>query len=187
MVAGDKGGEEKRLPGTYLSGEELYRLPGLVEHRPDAKYSFAAGQAISRFLEGLRRGVILGKRCPRCGRVYVRPRVYCEYCFSPTGEWVEVSGEGVVHTAVVSYITATRERMEKPEIVAVIRLEAPGYTGREDEYEFAGLFHRLCDVSEEEVMTGSIIGVRVRPRWKPEEQRVGSITDILCFEPVGRG
>ena len=175
---------ELRLPGTYLKEKEMYQLPGIVEHRPDAKYSFSAGQAVSRFLEGLKQGRILGKRCPRCGRVYVPPRSYCEYCFAPTAEWVEVSGEGEVNTAVVSYISTFRERLEEPEIIAVIRLYAPGYTGKKDEYEFPGIFHKLCGVKPEDVMSGRVIGMRVRPRWKPPERRVGSITDIECFEPV---
>ncbi|GBF09011.1 conserved hypothetical protein [Aeropyrum pernix] len=174
----------KKLPGTYLSEKDLRALPGLVEHTPDAKYMFSAGQAQSRFLQGLREGRILGVKCPRCGRVYVPPRSYCEYCFAPTGEWVEVSGEGEVHTAVVSYISTFRERMEKPEIIAVVRLYAPGYTGKRDEYEFPGMFHKLCGVSEEDVKTGRVIGMRVKPKWRPPEERIGSVTDIECFEPV---
>ncbi len=177
--------EHARLPGTPLKGEEMYQLPGLVRYRPVARYEFTTGQAISAFLEGLRQGRILGRLCRRCGRVYVPPRVYCEYCFRPTDEWVEVPDTGTVQTAVVSYISAFRERLERPEIIAVIRLDAPGYP--EDSYEFAGLFHKLCGVSEEDVVTGRIIGARVRARWRPPEQRRGDITDIECFEPVERG
>ena len=170
-------------PGRYLSSKEAYSLPGLVEYRPRARYSYSAGQAQSRFLEGLREGRILGVKCPRCGRVYVPPRMYCEYCMAPAGEWVEVSGEGEVHTAVVSYISTFRERLEKPEIIAVIRLYAPGHS--RDSYEFPGLFHKLCGVEPEDVVSGRVIGMRVRPRWRPPGERRGSVTDIECFEPVG--
>ncbi len=170
------------LPGRYLSGREMYSLPGLVRDEPRVRYQFSAGQAQSRFLEGLKQGKILGVRCPKCGRVYVPPRAYCEYCHVPTRDWVELPGTGVVHTAVVSYIATDRRRMEKPEIVGVIRLDAPGY--REDSYEFAGLFHRLCGITPEQVMDGSAIGLRVKPRWRPPEERTGSINDIECFEPV---
>lgn len=170
-----------RAPGRGLRSGELYRLPGLVEYRPRARYSFPAGQAISRFLEGLKEARILGSRCGSCGRVYVPPRAYCEYCFKASVEWVEVEDRGVVHTAVVSYISADRARLEKPEIVGVIRLEAPGH--REGSYEFAGLFHRICNASPEDVFTGRIIGSRVRARWRSE--RSGSINDIECFEVLG--
>jgi uncharacterized OB-fold protein len=100
---------------------------------------------------------------------------------TPTVEIVEVPDTGTVHTAVVSYIKATRERLEKPEIVGIIRLDVPGY--RDDEYEFAGLFHKLCGVTPEDVMSGRVIGMRVRARWRPPEERRGSILDIECFEP----
>jgi len=172
----------ERLPGTYLRRDEMYRLPGLVRYKPRAKYSFSAGIAQTRFLQGLREGKILGVRCPVCGRVYVPPRAYCEYCHVPTSEWVELPGTGTIHTAVISYIGTFRERREKPEIVGVIRLDAPGY--KEDGYEFAGLFHRLCGVSEDDVKSGRAIGMRVRPRWRPPEERRGDINDIECFEPV---
>ncbi|MEB3773530.1 MAG: Zn-ribbon domain-containing OB-fold protein [Desulfurococcales archaeon] len=174
---------EERLPGHYLKSKEMYSLPGLVEYKPYLRYMFSAGQAQSKFLEGLKQGRILGKRCPSCGRVYVPPRSYCEYCMRPTSDWVEVSGEGEVHTAVVSYISTFRERMEKPEIVAVIKLYAPGYT--EKGYEFPGLFHKLCNVEPEDVESGRVIGMRVKPRWRPENERRGDINDIECFEPVG--
>ncbi|MEB3861755.1 MAG: Zn-ribbon domain-containing OB-fold protein [Desulfurococcales archaeon] len=176
------GGAERRLPGHYLKSKEMYSLPGLVEYRPVARYLFSAGQAQSRFLDGLKEGKILGKRCPRCGRVYVPPRSYCEYCMAPTSEWVELPGTGEVHTAVVSYISTFRERMEKPEIVAVIKLDAPGYT--KGGYEFAGLFHKLCNVEPEDVISGRAIGMRVKPRWRPPEERKGDVNDIECFEPV---
>ena len=180
------GGERPTPPvnprGTYLSSKEFRAVPGLVVDRPRARYHFAAGQAQSRFLQGLKEGKILGVRCPSCGRVYVPPRAYCEYCHVPTREWVELPGTGVIHTAVVSYISTTRARLEKPEIVGVIRLDAPGY--KEDGYEFAGLFHRICGVTPEDVMSGRAIGMRVRPRWRPPEERKGDINDIECFEPV---
>ncbi len=33
-------------------------------------------------------------------------------------------------------------------------------------------------------MTGRVIGMKVRPRWRPPEERIGSVTDLECFEPV---
>ena len=172
-------------PGHYLKSKEMYSLPGLVEYKPRARYLFSAGQAQSRFLQGLKEGKILGVRCPRCGRVYVPPRMFCEYCHVPMDEWVELPGTGTIHTAVVSYIGTFRERREEPEIVGVVRLDAPGYT--EGGYEFAGLFHRLCGITPEDVMSGRAIGMRVRPRWKPPEERRGDVNDIECFEPVPEG
>ncbi|MEM0365721.1 MAG: Zn-ribbon domain-containing OB-fold protein [Acidilobaceae archaeon] len=170
-----------RLPGMYLREEDLRKLVGVIEYTPRARYSYSAGQALSEFLRGLREGRILGRLCPSCNRVLVPPRVYCEHCYTQTTEWVEVPGTGRVESVVVSYIGTARERLEKPEIIAVIRLDAPGY-GR-DSFDFAGLFHKLCGVTEDDVKSGRVIGLRVKPRWKPLELRTGSILDIECFEP----
>jgi uncharacterized OB-fold protein len=172
----------ERVPGRYIREEDLRRLPGVIEYTPTARYSYSAGQALSEFLRGLKDGRILGKLCPSCRRVLVPPRVYCEFCFTPTTEWVEVTGAGRVETAVISYIGAARERLEKPEIIGVIRLDAPGHA--ENSFDFAGLFHKLCGVTEDDVKSGRVIGMRVKPRWKPVHERMGSILDIECFEPL---
>ncbi|MCX8196249.1 MAG: Zn-ribbon domain-containing OB-fold protein [Acidilobaceae archaeon] len=168
------------IPGKYVREEELRKMKGVIEYVPKAKYSYSAGQALSVFLRGLKEGKILGKRCSSCGRILLPPREFCESCFSPAGEWLELPQTGRVETASVSYISAKRGKLERPEIVAIIRLDAPGYRG--DEPEFPGIFHRLCGVSEEDVMSGRVFGARVRARWRPAEQRAGSITDIECFE-----
>ena len=168
------------LPGTPISERELRELPGVVKYTPTAKYMFTAGQALSRFLHELKNGKIIGRRCNKCSRIYVPPRMYCEYCFKATDEWVEVPDTGVIHTVVVSYIAATRERLKEPVIIGVIRLDVPGYP--DESYEFAGLFHRICGLKEDEVKSGKAIGMRVRARWKPKHERTGSILDIECFE-----
>jgi len=172
----------EKVPGRYVREEELRKLPGIIEYKPVARYSYSAGQALSEFLKGLKEGRILGKLCPSCHRVLVPPRVYCEFCFTPTTEWIEIPGTGRVESAVISYIGTARERLEKPEIVGIIRLDAPGYP--ENSFDFAGLFHKLCNVAEDDVKTGKVIGMRVKPRWKPPEERRGSILDIECFEPI---
>ncbi len=174
--------EHVKAPGTPLSSKEMYQLPGTIEYTPVAKYRFTTGQALSKFLEELKRGRIAGRKCNNCGRVYVPPRMYCEFCYKPTSEWIYLEGTGTVVTAVVSYIGTARERLEKPEIIGIVKLDIDNKEPQG--YDFPGLFHRFCNVSEDDVKTGKIIGARVRPRWKPEEERKGDITDIECFEPI---
>jgi len=65
-----------------LKEEDLKRHP-VVEDKPKARYSYTAGQALSVFLNGLKEGKILGRKCNKCGRIYVPPRMYCEDCFVP--------------------------------------------------------------------------------------------------------
>jgi len=174
-----------KLEGTKVSEKDFKTLPGVIYYKPYTRYKFTAGYAVSVFLEGLKQGKIIGSICRRCGRVYVPPRSYCEYCLKPTDEFIELPDRGEISTVVISYISAKRGRLEKPEFVGVIRLETPGY--REGSYEFAGLFHKICGITEEDVKTGRAIGMKVKARWKPSEERTGSILDIECFEPIGGG
>lgn len=160
----------------YEASEEGVKVPTL-EHKVKARYRMSGGQAISRFLKELKAGRIVGRKCRRCNRILIPPRMYCEYCFRPTDEWVYVRPIGKVKTAVVSYIAATRERLREPEVVGIIEfLDAPG----------SGIFHRL-KVKPEDVVSRKVFGLKVEAVWKPEDERVGSINDILYFKPIEEG
>ncbi|BBD72074.1 DNA-binding protein [Sulfodiicoccus acidiphilus] len=161
--------------GTPLSEEDFKRAVKEIT-RPRAVYDVAPGEAYSRFFRGLKEGKILGTRCPSCRLVHVPPKVYCQYCYVPLTEWVEVKDEGYVETAVVVYIAAERERLETPEVVGVVRLEGSG-----DEYRFPGLMHRIC-ADPDDVKSMKLLGSKVRARWAKEKQ--GGINDIECFEVV---
>lgn len=143
-----------------------------------ARYAWSAGQALSVFLKGLKEGKLYGRKCRKCNRILIPPRMYCEYCYRPTDEWIEVKPIGIVRTAVVSYIAATREKLEKPKIVAVIEIEGTGGSG---------LFHFLEEIDPKDVINRKVFGMRVKAVWKPPEERTGSITDIKYFVPVKEG
>ena len=169
MVKKDKlkGTAIKKLEDTFT-----------VERRGTARYAWAAGQALSRFLHELKNGKLIGRLCHKCRRILIPPRMYCEHCFRSTDEWVYVEPIGRVNTAVVSYIATTRDKLDKPLIVAVIEIEGTGGSG---------LFHYLEDVNPEDVINRKVFGMRVRAVWKPEEERQGSITDIKYFVPFEGG
>ena len=147
-----------------------------------ARYSYTTGEALGRFLAGLKEGKILGTYCAKCGRIFVPPRIYCSYCFKEVDGWLEAKDEGVVVTAVMSYISATRARLEKPVAVGVIKLDVPGR--QFDDHFFPGIMHYICGTSEDDVKSMRIFGAKVKAKWKRPEQRTGSITDIECFEVV---
>jgi len=169
--------------GTPLRDEEFREIIKEIDS-PRARYNMAAGEAYSRFFESLRRGEILGTYCPGCGLVHIPPKIYCPYCFRYLTKWVRASDEGRVVTAVVSYLSATLERLEKPEIIGIIRLDVPGY--RFTSYRFPGILHRICGASEDDVKSQRIFDARVKARWAPEDRRIGSINDIECFEVMWR-
>jgi uncharacterized OB-fold protein len=70
---------------------ELLTIPG----RWEFDYEYFAGASASRFFAELRENRrIMGTRCGSCGRTLVPARDYCEACFEPIGDWVEVAGRG---------------------------------------------------------------------------------------------
>jgi uncharacterized protein len=44
------------------------------------------GVAKSRFPRGLKDGELRGRRCNKCEKTLIPPRIYCEECFKPTDE-----------------------------------------------------------------------------------------------------
>jgi len=160
------------VPGTPLTKAEFET--GVLSTRwvPEARYAWDAGIAIGRYLEALQEGVILGSRCHRCKRTVVPPRLFCESCFRPMDEYVPLQDTGTVNTFSLCYVTWDVRRIDEPEIPAVIEIDGadPGM----------GILHLLGEVKPEEVH----VGMRVQAVWKPEEERVGAITDILYFRPI---
>ncbi len=158
--------------GTALKEDDIERQKVLtVAYQPKAKYEWATGIAIGRFLKGLKAGEILGTRCEHCGRVVVPPRVFCEWCFKRTDSWVKLPDTGIVNTFSVSYITADTTRVKTPIIPAVIGI---------DSTTNAGFLHLIGGAKPDEVR----IDMRVKAVWLEPSQRKGSITDIKYFAPL---
>jgi acetyl-CoA C-acetyltransferase len=180
-IGGDGRGDTSGLPviqtppysmgGHSLSESEFRSAVGAVDHAVDARYAWDAGIAVGRFLDGLREGRILGRRCRACGRVLVPPRMFCDRDFRETDEWVEVEPTGVVQTYSICHVRWDMEPLETPEIPAVIAID--GSDG--------GFLHLLGDVSPDDVR----VGMAVEAVWQPEQERTGSILDIAHFRPAG--
>ncbi len=175
--------EMSKYLGTPLS-EKDFETVAKEAAKPSAKYRYTTGIALGRFLDELRRGRIIGTVCSHCRRVYVPPRIYCSHCFRELSEWIYVRDEGTIQTAVLTYISTTRERMEKPLVVGVIKLDLPeGYGDYAvDETFYPGVMHYICGATEEDVKSRRIFGKRVKAKWRSE--KTGSIRDIECFEVI---
>jgi uncharacterized OB-fold protein len=129
-----------------------------------SRYSFGLGG--ERFFRAIKdEGRILGSRCPECDMVYVPGVIFCERCLAGIEEWVDVGTVGEVHTFTVLNIGYDGSLLEVPEMVAYIRLGD------------GGLVHRISGIDPEDME----IGMTVQAVFKPEDERVGSITDILHF------
>lgn len=163
---------DREFPGTSLSDEDVSEGKVLmVEIDPNARYAWDAGIAIGRFLAELKKGRIVGRRCHRCRRTMVPPRMFCEQCFRPTDEWVYLADSGRVNTYSVSYIRWDASRVEEPTIPALIEIDGAS--------KGMGIMHLLGGVKPEDVQ----MGMRVKAVWKPPRQREGSILDIRHFRP----
>ncbi len=165
--------------GTSLTDHALTTGEVLVSQwRVKSDYQWDTGMAIGTYLAGLKQGKIMGIRCPDCGRTMVPPRSFCELCFRPINDWVELSDTGKINTYSVSYLNWDATRRQTPEVPAVIEIDgaSPGM----------GILHLLGEVGETlEEITGRLsLGMPVQAVWKAPEERQGAITDIRYFRPM---
>jgi uncharacterized OB-fold protein len=131
---------------------------------------YTAGIAGERFLRALKdKGVIMGANCPKCQLTYVPPRLFCERCFSPLEEWVEVGKQGTVETYTVLHVDLDSNPLDEPKIVALVNIDGT----------YGGLIHFLGQVELDELY----IGLPVEAVFKPKREREGSILDIRYFKP----
>lgn len=163
----------KEYPGVRIRTRDLREGKIPVERwRPAARYAWATGVAMGRFLEELKKGKIIARKCNACGRIVVPPRMFCELCFKPTDGWVYVKDTGAVNTYSISYLAADASRLKEPILVAVIDLDGAS--------KGIGILHYLGEIKQDEIK----FGMRVKAVWKPPEERVGAITDIKYFKPI---
>ena len=166
------------FPTRSLTDREFRESVVTVRHSVRAEYLWDAGEAIGRYLDGLRAGRIMGRECRGCGRVLVPPRMFCEQCFRPTDRWVEVPGTGTVNTYSVCYVTWDMRKLTVPELPAVIDLRSA--PGAPQGAVFSGILHKLGDVEPADIH----IGMRVEAVWRAPAERQGSILDIAHWAPL---
>jgi hypothetical protein len=133
---------------------------------------YSAGRGGQIFFKALKeRGELVGSRCPSCRQVYVPARSFCERCFAELTEQVKVKPEGIVKSFSYSYIDSNGQRLEQPEISALVQLEGATTV----------MLHRLLDVKD---LSRLAIGSRVEAVIKPKAMRTGSILDIKGFRLI---
>ncbi len=162
----------KGYPGTEIASSDLAAEKYLLTaYETELRYSWTSGVAISRYLRGLKDGQLWARKCHKCGRTLIPPRMYCEECFRSTDEWVRVEDTGTVNTFSISYVNVDASRRIEPVLVAVIEIEgaSPGM----------GILHVLGEVAPGDIH----VGLKVRALWKPKDERTGAITDIRYFRP----
>jgi uncharacterized OB-fold protein len=145
------------------------RIPG-EWHIP---YQYTIGTFASSFFDALREQRILGCRCAQCGQVSVPPKSFCESCFVPIEEVVEVGKEGVIEAATV--VTAPFAG-SPPVPYAVVYVRLTGATSAICNYL------RSIPLDSLDPMPAALrIGAKVRAVFGDEPE--GRVTDFW-FEPA---
>ena len=129
-------------------------------------YRRSVGPVLGRFLTDLRDRKITGTRTAR-GRVYVPPVEADPETGDAVSEFVDVGPAGTVTSWAWVNEPRTNHPLDRPFAFALVQLDGAD----------TGLLHAVDAGDESRMKTG----LRVRPRWA--EETVGSITDIVCFEP----
>ncbi|MBI2252955.1 MAG: Zn-ribbon domain-containing OB-fold protein [Armatimonadetes bacterium] len=143
-----------------------------LENKPNLKYAWDTGVAIGRFLAELKQGRLIGRKCCKCRRIMIPPRMFCEVCFKPNDEWIYLKDKGTVNTFSICYVSWDMQKLKEPQIPAVIEIEGAS--------KMMGILHLLGEVEPKEVK----IGMKVKAVWKEIDKREGAITDIKYFKPI---
>jgi len=162
---------------TPLSSKDLSRGEVFtVDCKPNLAYAWDDGVAIGRYLKELKQGRIMAKRCRQCNRVMLPPRMFCERCWRITDEWVPVEDTGRVNTFAISHVDWAAGRIPKGQ-----RYFTPAVIEIDGASQGMGILHLIDEVKPEKIF----IGMPVKAVWRPEAERVGAITDIKYFKPIG--
>ena len=149
--------------------------PLTIDGRWDIPYRHTAGKAASRFFRELRENKrIMGVRCPGCRRVLVPPRSFCERCFVPIDEWVEVQDSGILTTFTIVYAPFA-SLPPPPYCVGLIKLDGAD----------TALMHYVGGVELQDLEAAKkaiSVGMRLQAVWNDE--REGKISDIAHFRPA---
>jgi uncharacterized OB-fold protein len=135
------------------------------------EYHYTAAGAHAEFLDNIARGVLVGKRCPGCKKVYVPARGSCPRCGIATDESVEVADRGTVTTFCIVRVPSENIDLELPYCAANILLDG-------SDMPIMALLH---ECTPEDVH----IGMRVEAVWKPKEEWSASFENIRWFRPNG--
>jgi uncharacterized protein len=145
---------------------QLYSADHVLEY----PYVRSVGPVIGAFLTGLRDGRVVGIRGSG-GKVIVPPTEYDPDTGEETTEIVDVGPEGTVTSW--SWVPRPRPKHPSTQPFAWVLVRFDGAD--------TSFLHILPAASPDQVHTG----MRVRPEFAPEGERVGHVNDIRHFVAAG--
>jgi uncharacterized OB-fold protein len=137
----------------------------VAQHVIEYTYTRSTGPIIGAFLTGLRDKKVIGVRAAD-GRVLVPPAEYDPVTSDALSDLVDVADAGTVTTWAWNDQPRLGQPLDYPFAWALVKLDGAD----------TGLLAAV-DVGDKSRMQ---TGLRVRARWADE--RVGAITDLVCFE-----
>ncbi|MGC8572576.1 MAG: nucleic acid-binding protein [Caldisphaera sp.] len=140
--------------------EDLVIFPGEQEVE---KYVYTPGIHGLEFAKGLKEGKILGMKCK--DKIYVPPKTFCPDFTQ--GELIEINDEWILVSYTIVYQDMYKNNLPNPKIIGVIKPKNAE----------TGLIH-LLNVPLDKLE----IGIKLKPVFKPENERNGTINDIKYFE-----
>ena len=136
-------------------------------------YHYSCGRIGSFFFKALMdEKKIYGRKCAKCGHVYIPPRPVCGPCYAPTTEWVEIGPQGTLECFTVVYFSfldpMTGKKRPVPYGYGLIKLD--GASSR--------MQHFLSENDPKKLKHG------MRMEAVFEGKREGRLSDIKWFKPV---
>jgi uncharacterized OB-fold protein len=134
-------------------------------------YTYTPGESASRFLRAMKEGRIVGRRCPRCSKVYVPPRGGCPMCGVEFAEEVPIADTGTLVTFAVVNVNFANRVIDLPYVSGEVLFDGADTTS----------MVLVQGVSADEVR----MGMRVKAHWLPREQWDFTFANIDYVEPTG--
>ena len=153
------------LPDTLKDVEQVrsVRTPAKLE------YTYTAGQATTRFLNGIAQRKILGERAPG-GKVYVPSRGADPELGKPTSEQVELPHTGTLTSFCVVNVAFYGQGMEIPYTAGLILLDGADLP-------------MMCLLQEVDVKDVRI-GMRLEAVWVDDADLKPNLESIKYFRPI---
>ena len=130
----------------------------------------ASSSAPARFLSQVKKGVLMGQRCPNCKNVYMPARGSCAACGVATEEEVVLSDKATVQSFTIVAIPIPNHPIKPPYIIANLVVDGANIS----------FIHLMSECVNEDVH----IGQRVQAVWKPEEEWDYAMDNIKYFIPL---
>ncbi len=135
------------------------------------KFDYTPGEATTRFLRSVKKGQLIGSKCPDTGKIYVPPRNFSVETASPMTEIVDVPDTGYISTYCIVNIKFYEQVLDVPYAYAYIILDGTDLP----------IMHLLqeCEIADIHE------GMRVEAVWKDSSEWTESMENISHFKPTG--